>query len=91
MRLHVQGLAVSAAILAGGTVFVVGVARLVWPDYGLGVLQLAASIYPGYEVGGFGSVIVGSLYAALDGAIGGALLAWLYNRFSRPEAPAAAR
>lgn len=86
MRLNVWGLAASAAVLCGGTVFFVGLARLVWPDYGMGVLQLAASIYPGYEVGGFGSVIVGSLYAALDGAIGGALLAWLYNRFSRPTA-----
>jgi hypothetical protein len=25
---------------------------------------------------------VGTLYAVLDGAVGGALLAWLYNRFA---------
>jgi hypothetical protein len=31
----------------------------------------------------FGAVIVLTLYAALDGAIAGAVLAWLYNRFVR--------
>ncbi len=37
-------------------------------------------LYPGYAPGGFGSVIMGTLYALVDGAIGGAVFAWLYNR-----------
>ncbi len=33
--------------------------------------------------GGFAGVIVGTLYALLDGAIAGAILAWVYNMASR--------
>ena len=39
-----------------------------------------SSIYPGYDVGGFGSVIVGTLYGLIDGWVGGVILAWLYNK-----------
>lgn len=43
-----------------------------------------SSVYPGYKtVGGFGSVTVGTLYALVDGAVGGAIFAWLYNSFSK--------
>jgi len=79
MRLSVKSLALSVGILWGGTVFLVGIVNLIWPGYGNAMLELASSIYPGYHIGGFGSVIVGALYAFLDGAIGGAILAWLYN------------
>jgi hypothetical protein len=42
-----------------------------------------ASVYPGYTgEPSFGQVIVGTLYGLVDGAIGGALIAWLYNRFA---------
>lgn len=34
------------------------------------------------HLGGFGSVVVVTLYALVDGAVGGFLLAWLYNRFA---------
>jgi CBS domain-containing protein len=41
---------------------------------------VCASIYPGYHPGtGMGSVATGTLYALVDGAVGGAILAWLYN------------
>ena len=44
---------------------------------------LGASIYPGYHgPAGFGSVIVVTLYALLDGLVCGALFAWLYNAFA---------
>ncbi len=82
MRLNVQSLAITTAVLFGGSVLLVGSAHVIWPGYGSEFLSMAASIYPGYSVGGFGSVIVGTLYAALDGAIGGAILAWLYNRLA---------
>jgi hypothetical protein len=41
-------------------------------------------MYPGYEPGpGIGSVLTGTLYGLVDGAIGGAVFAWLYNLFAR--------
>jgi hypothetical protein len=57
--------------------------NLVWPSYGREFLQLVASIYPGYHATpSFGQVIVGTLYALVDGAVGGAIFAWLYNRLA---------
>lgn len=88
MKLSVKALALSFGIIWAAVIFLVGLANLIWPSYGTALLQTAASIYPGYEVGGFGSVVVGALYALVDGAIGGAVFAWLYNRFA--SAPAAA-
>ncbi len=79
MRLSVKALALSFGIIWAAAVFLVGIANLIWPSYGTTFLQFAASVYPGYEVGGFGSVIVGTLYALLDGLVAGAILAWLYN------------
>lgn len=54
--------------------FLTGVAHVMWPSYGGAFLEFAASIYPGYHVGGFGQVIVGTLYAVLDGAVSGVVI-----------------
>lgn len=81
MKLCIKSLAMTCGIFGGALVFLMGLAHLIWPGYGTAFLELAASVYPGYEVGGFGSVIVGTCYAAVDGAICGAIFGWLYNRF----------
>jgi hypothetical protein len=45
---------------------------------------IVLTLYAALQVtASFGAVIVLTLYAALDGAIAGAVLAWLYNRFAR--------
>ena len=83
MKLSVKGLAMTGGLLWGGCVFFVGISNLIWPSYGTAFLEMIASVYPGYgAVAGIGSVIVLGLYGALDGAVGGALLAWLYNRLA---------
>jgi len=80
MKLNLKALTVTFAILWAGVVFIVGVANVVWPGYGRAFLQMMASIYPGYAASGsFGDVIVGSLYALVDGAILGFILGGLYN------------
>jgi hypothetical protein len=84
MTLSLRALAITAALLWGGAVFVCGLANLAWPTYGGAFLQLVASIYPGYHATrSLGSVVVGTLYALLDGAVGGLLFGWLYNRCAR--------
>lgn len=88
MSLNIRALAIVGAILVGGSFFLLGLANLIFPSYGGAFLELGASIYPGYHgPGGFGSVIVVTLYAAVDGAIGGAILAWLYNFFAGGGTP----
>ena len=83
MKLSVKAMATACSLLWGGALFVGGVGHAVWPSYGGAFLNFAASIYPGYhpESGATG-VIIGTLYGLVDAGIGGALLAWLYNRMA---------
>ena len=80
MRFCVRTTAIPCGILWAVVFFLVAGAQQVWPTYGVAFLELMDGLYPGYAPGGFGSVIMGSLYAVVDGAIGGAIFAWLYNR-----------
>jgi len=90
MKLNVTALTLTAGLFWGGALFIVAVANLIWPAYGRACLELAASIYPGYQPGtGFGSVITGTLYALVDGSIAGFLFAWIYNLFARARGGAA--
>ena len=82
MRLCVRTTAMTFGILWALVFFLVAGAQQVWPSYGVDFLELMDSLYPGYAPGGVGSVIMGSLYALVDGAIGGAVLAWVYNRIA---------
>ena len=80
MSLNIKALAIVGAVLMGGCMLVVGIANLIFPAYGVAFLELMASIYPGYHgPAGFGSVIIAALYGGVDGAVCGAILAWLYN------------
>lgn len=85
MKLDVKALAITVGLLWGvGAMFVTGMANLIWPGYGGAFLDVMASVYPGYKPGGgFGQVISATLYGVVDGAIAGAILAWLYNLFAR--------
>jgi hypothetical protein len=80
MRFNVTAFAISLGLIWSCAIFLVGLANLAWPPYGQAFLALVASIYPGYHADPtFGSVIIGTLYGLLDGFIGGAIFAWLYN------------
>lgn len=80
MKLHVTALALSAGLIWAGAILLVALANLAWPEYGRAFLDVTASLYPGYQPGsGIGSVITGTLYGLVDGTIGGAIFAWLYN------------
>ena len=84
MRLDVTALALTGGLLWGAAMLIVASANLIWPNYGQAFLALVASIYPGYRPGaGAGSVIIGTLYALVDGAVGGGVFAWMYNLFAR--------
>lgn len=82
MKLNAKAMAVTIGLLWGGSVFLVAVLNRVWPTYGVAFLHLAGSIYPGFHPGGLRDAVVGTLYALLDGAAGGFVLAWVYNKVS---------
>ena len=84
MSLNIKALALTTACIWGGCLFLTGLANLAFPAYGLAWLRLAASIYPGYQgPAGLGSVILVTAYGLVDGAVGGMLFGWLYNRMAR--------
>jgi len=84
MKFSVKGMALTLGLVWGGLgMFLVGVCNLLWPTYGAGFLEVMASIYPGYHgTASFGQVIIGTLYGIVDGAVAGAVFAWLYNRLA---------
>ena len=88
MKLCVRSMAITCAILLGGTMLLVGgVASARGPHdgghFGSDFMLVMASIYPGYAgTAGWGQVVIGTLYGALDGAVAGFLLAWIYNRLA---------
>jgi hypothetical protein len=84
MTFSIRALTTTVALLWGGAVLACGIANLIWPTYGVAFLQVVSSIYPGYHATrSLGSVAVGTLYALLDGAVGGLVFGWLYNRCAR--------
>jgi len=84
MRFNVIALSATVALFWGAAILVVASANFFWPTYGRAFLELAASIYPGYDPSpAIGSIITGTLYGLVDGAIAGAVFGWLYNLLSR--------
>ncbi len=80
MKLNIKAFMLTCAILWAAAIFITGIANLIWSGYGAAFLQIMASVYPGYDASNtIGSVIVGTLYAVVDGAIAGLVFAWLYN------------
>ncbi len=83
MKLSIKGLAIASGLLWGGAMLWVGVGGMLSPGYGQAFVAVMASVYSGYTPDGSAAmVVVGTLYGLVDGAIGGALLAGLYNLFA---------
>jgi hypothetical protein len=84
MKFNLRAMALAGGLFWGVAIFMLALANLIWPNYGRSVLDWAASVYPGYHPGsGFGSVITGTVYAFVDGAVAGTFFGWLYNRLAR--------
>ena len=77
MRLNVKAFALTCGLVWG-----FGVLFLTWWiiafDGATGQVTFIGRIYRGYNVSPIGSVI-GLIWALIDGLIGGAIFAWLYN------------
>jgi hypothetical protein len=83
MKLHLMAAALAGGILWGLVVLLTAVANIHWTGYGSAFLQGLASLYPGYHASGSSlDLLTGVFYALVDGAVGGFVLAWLYNQFA---------
>lgn len=80
MRLNLCAFSITCGIFWSVAILAVAMANMMWPGYGNTFLDLIASIYPGYQhESAMGSIVTGTLYGLVDGLIGGAIFAWLYN------------
>lgn len=83
MKLSIKAMTLTFGLFWGGGFLVLALMNLAAPNYGKAVLELCSSVYPGYHVAQTAAnVVVGTLYAVLDGGVGGCVFAWLYNRFA---------
>jgi hypothetical protein len=72
--------ALTLGVVWGGGVFFLGL-MAAFLDWGTPMVELLGSVYLGYGPTVLGSLI-GLLWAFVDGAVGGFILAWVYNHFS---------
>jgi len=83
MKLDVKAFAITCAVIWG-----LGLFALTWWiiafDGATGEVTLIGRLYRGYNISPGGSVI-GLLWAVLDGFVGGAVFAWVYNWFARQK------
>ncbi|MGD0468529.1 MAG: bacteriophage holin [Terriglobales bacterium] len=84
MKFNTKALAVTSGVLWGLAMLVTGLGNLIWGNYGRQFLQTMSSVYPGYHATrSVAEVVVGTLYGVVDGLVGGAVFAWLYNQFAK--------
>ncbi len=80
MKLSVKGLALAGGITWGLAIFLLTLWFLIFGYEGV-TLEKLARVYLGYSVTVSGAFI-GLIWGFIDGLIGGAILAWLYNKFA---------
>lgn len=82
MKLSTKGLALSFGILWGLCIFVMTILAIYLNGYGLAFLDVTAgALYPYYTISWAGA-FVGLVAGFIDGAIGGFIIAWVYNKFA---------
>jgi len=86
MRLDVKAFALACGILWGAAIFLATIWLKVFGFQGEAI-RLLDHFYFGYTFSYLGAII-GAIWGFVDGCIGGALLAWLYNKIVKAPAPA---
>src|SRR5690349_12613397 len=90
MKINIKAFAIATAVWWGLGLFAL-TWWLIFTQGSTGESTLIGRLYPGYNISPLGSLI-GLGWGVLDGAIGGAVLAWLYDRlvgrFSTIKEPA---
>ena len=80
MKLNIKGMAIAFGLVWGISLFVI-TWWIIFLEGSSNTPTFIGKFYIGYSLTPAGSFI-GLLWGVVDGAIGGAMFAWLYNRFS---------
>lgn len=78
-QLSMKGLALAIGLTWGAGIFLLGLGGSI--GWGRPLVEVLGSLYLGFRPSLIGSLI-GGLWAFVDGAIGGIVIAWLCNHFS---------
>lgn len=84
MKLNIKALGLASGIVWGLSIFLLTYWFIIVGQPGTTLVKLSA-IYFGYSVTWYGA-FVGLIWGFVDGFIGGALLAWVYNKFAKQPA-----
>lgn len=83
-KLSIKGLGLSIGVLWGIYLFILGLASTAGinlPWFNAGIIQQLAVVYKGFSAS-IGGSFLGLIYGFVCGFVGGALTAWLYNKFA---------
>jgi hypothetical protein len=79
-KIEMKGLAIAIGALLATYVFLLGIFAMF--GWGTAIVEFIGNLYIGYAPTLLGSII-GALYAFVDGAIAGIIIAFVYNKISK--------
>lgn len=82
MKLSIKAAALACGIMWGVCIFLWTLLNALGMEWGSDILYLLIGIYPFYDITIPGS-FVGLIAGFIDGALGAAILVWLYNKFAK--------
>ncbi|MBT3339604.1 MAG: hypothetical protein HOM34_03930 [Planctomycetes bacterium] len=87
MTLNNRAFAFTCSLFCSLCLLLVGLPSLAGYEYGGPFLEMAASLYPGFAADGTVlDLLIGVVFAVVDGAFAGWMFAWVYNKaVSRPD------
>jgi len=77
-KVNVMSLALALGIACAVYAFFIGTVAWLF-NWGTSIVDVLSSLYIGYDATFVGSII-GTIWAFVDGFIGGIIIGWLYNR-----------
>ncbi len=81
-KLNAKALALTLGIVWSLGILSISLLALLSQDYLHNISDFFASVYLGYDLSAIG-IIIGMVWAFIDAAIGGFIIAWLYNKLSQ--------
>lgn len=84
MKLDVRAMTIAFGVTWGSGVLLLGL--IAWLlGWGVPMVNVLGSVYLGYQPT-FAGTVIGTVWALADGAIAGAILAWIYNMAAKRHA-----
>lgn len=80
--INAKALALALGILWSLALLSVSIIALMSDHYLHNVSEFFSSVYLGYTLS-FSGILIGMLWAFIDAAVGGLVLAWLYNKLAK--------